>query len=372
MKIIHFGKYYSPDQGGIENVTLYLARGAVAAGHQATVVCFGTNAKLSEENIDGVNVIRAPMAALIKSQPLGLTYVTKCLILARKFDIIHLHAPNIVASICALFIGRKARLLVHWHSDILHKGFIENILIPLERALLKRADCIVATSLAYAEASESLAPFREKIKVIPIGVPDTLPIAGTAEIPLTLAERIAGRQIVLAVGRLVPYKGFDVLINAAQHLISNAIVVIVGDGPLRQELEQSVTDAGINTRVIFTGRLSDVALHELFKQARLYCLSSNSKAEAFGVVLLEAMTYGLPIVATKIPGSGVSWVNQHHYSGLNVSINDPQEMAAACNHILGSPDLHRDLTQGSRQRFLDEFQEKTFLRRIIKTYKRLI
>ena len=96
------------------------------------------------------------------------------------------------------------------------------------------------------------------------------------------------------------------------------------------------------------------------------------RAEAFGVVLLEAMTYGLPIVATNIPGSGVSWVNRHNYSGLNVSVNDSLALAAACNKILESPELRQRLAKGARQRFLDEFQEETFIRRMIEIYRDML
>lgn len=373
IRILHFGKYYFPDAGGIENVTLYLARGAVAGGHEATVVCFGSNARMSEEYLDGVRVIRAPMAALVNSQPLGLGYVAKCLQLARKADVVHLHAPNMLASICALFIGHKTRLLVHWHSDVLKKGFIARLLLPLERALLKRADGIVATSPTYAEASQPLAPFRHKVAVVPLGVPDTKPQGSDTEtLPSAIAARVEGKRIILAVGRLVPYKGFDVLIKAAQHIAQDAIVVIVGGGPLQQDLGQAVTSAGVADRVVLTGRLDEASLHSLFNQASLYCLPSNNKAEAFGVVLLEAMTYGLPIVATNIPGSGVSWVNRHNYSGLNVSINDPHALATACNRILGSPELRQRLAQGARQRFLDEFQEETFIHRMIEIYRDML
>ena len=123
-----------------------------------------------------------------------------------------------------------------------------------------------------------------------------------------LEKRIDGRKIILAVGRLVSYKGFDVLVEAAPDLHPDSVVVIVGSGPLGQKLRQAVELAGVSDRVILAGRLSDAALHSLFSKAALYCLPSIYRSEAFGVVLLEAMAHGLPIVATEIPGSGVSWV----------------------------------------------------------------
>ena len=87
-KIVHFGKYYFPDAGGIESVTLSLARGAIASGHSVTVVCFGKAVSDRQDVIDGVRVIRAPIAKLIASQPLGLRYFFYCLSTSKSADLV--------------------------------------------------------------------------------------------------------------------------------------------------------------------------------------------------------------------------------------------------------------------------------------------
>jgi glycosyltransferase involved in cell wall biosynthesis len=369
--IVHFGKYYFPDAGGIESVTASLARGAVLAGHTVTVVCFKKNSAKRKETIDGVSVIRVP-AKLIASQPLGFKYFLQCLSSAKKSDVIHLHAPNMLGALCALFIPAKVGLLVHWHSDVINKGLLGQLLRPLEFALLRRANSVVVTSQVYADASETLASFREKITVVPIGVPDAKYEVDDFQLPPDLAAEIDNRKIVLAVGRLVPYKGFNVLIQAAQQLPKDSVVVIVGGGPLQQELQQAIKSAGVRDRVVLAGRLSDAALHALFERAILYCLPSTYRAEAFGVVLLEAMAYGLPIVASDIPGSGVPWVNQHGLSGLNVPVEDSKALADACNQILTSEVLRRKFSQGARQRYLAEFTEVTSIKRMLLAYDRLL
>lgn len=371
-KIVHFGKYYLPYSGGIESVTVSLARGAAKAGHAVTVVCFEKKLTKSEEIIEGVQVIRVPIAKLVASQPLGFKYFLHCIQAAKNADIVHLHTPNMLGALCALFISRKTNLLVHWHSDVINKGLLGKILRPLESALLRRSDCIVATSQVYADASETLAPFRTKITVVPIGVPDVKHEGANSELPPSIEERVGGKRIILAVGRLVPYKGFNVLVEAAKHLSNDTVVVIVGGGPLQQDLQRAVEVAGVNDRIILAGRLSDAALHALFERATLYCLPSIYRAEAFGVVLLEAMAYGLPIVATNIPGSGVPWVNQHGTSGLNVPVGDPKALAEACNQILTSAELRSRLSLGARQRFLAEFTEEVSVKLIMVTYDRLV
>ena len=356
--IVHFGKYYFPDAGGIESVTKSLARGAVASGHTVSVVCFEKKTANSDEVIDGVRIIRTPITKMTASQPLGVKYFLQCLKAAKNSDVVHLHVPNMLGALCALFIGKRPRLLVHWHSDVINKGLLGKILRPLESALLRCADCIVVTSQVYADASETLRPYKDKIAVVPIGVADSKHAGVYSDLPTSIDALIYGKKIILAVGRLVPYKGFKVLIDAAKHLSDDSVAVIVGGGPLQQELQQGIELAGVKDRVVLAGRLSDAALHTLFERAMLYCLPSTNRAEAFGVVLLEAMTYGLPIVATDIPGSGVPWVNQHGSSGLNVPVGDPVALAEACNQILASSELRGRLSEGARQRFVDDFTEE--------------
>ncbi|OYU31443.1 MAG: glycosyl transferase [Comamonadaceae bacterium PBBC2] len=371
-KIVHFGKYYLPDSGGIESVTVSVAKGAVAAGHAVTVVCFAKSLSVPTEVMDGVTVVRAPIAKLVASQPLGLKYFSKCLAIAREADIVHLHAPNMLGALCALFIKRRTRLLVHWHSDVINKGWLGYLTRPLEKAMLHRADCIVATSQVYADSSLSLQSFKHKTKVVPIGVADPVHVNSSSELPPELDKWIAGRRIVLAVGRLVPYKGFDVLLRAAAALTPDAVVVIVGSGPLQEELCKAAEASPEKGRIILAGRLSDAELQALFARASLYCLPSTYRAEAFGVVLLEAMAHGLPIVATEIPGSGVPWVNQHGVSGLNVPVKDAEQLAAACNQILSSSTLHQKFAVGARQRFLDVFTEDISVRNTLNSYAALL
>lgn len=372
INIAHFGKYYLPDNGGIESVTVSLARGAVAAGHVVSVVCFEKTPAKSLEVIDGVKVIRAPLAVFVASQPLGFQYFLRCLLVAKKANVVHLHFPNMLGALCALLIGKNTHLLVHWHSDVINKGFLGRILRPLESALLRRADSIVATSQVYADASGTLLSFRSKITVVPIGIPDAKHESTNMALPPSLEARVSDKKIILAVGRLVPYKGFSVLIEAAKLLSFESIAVIVGEGPMLQNLQQAIDIAGVNGRVVLVGRLSNAALHALFKRATLFCLPSTYRAEAFGVVLLEAMSYGLPIVATNIPGSGVPWVNQHGISGLNVPVGDSKALAEACNQILCSEELHNQLSYGARQRFLSEFTEDVSIKRMMAVYERLV
>lgn len=369
--IVHFGKYYFPDTGGVESVTNSLARGSVVSGHRVTVVCFEKIPSNGSELIDGIRIIRTPITMLIASQPLGISYFLRCLKAAKNADLVHLHVPNMLGALCALLISIKPLLLVHWHSDVINKGLLGKILRPLESLLLRRADCIVATSQVYADASEILRPYKDKIAVVPIGVPVVKHVGSDVVLSPSIEKQIRGRKIILAVGRLVPYKGFNVLIDAAKHLLDDSVAVIVGGGPLQEALLQAIDLANVKDRVVLTGRLSDVELNALFERATLYCLPSTYRAEAFGVVLLEAMSYGLPIVATDISGSGVPWVNQHGISGLNVPVDDPVALAQACNQIMSSPELRDRLSEGARKRYFAEFTEEVSVKRMMHVYDQM-
>ncbi|AMK26085.1 MULTISPECIES: glycosyltransferase [Sphingobium] len=375
--IVHWGKYYPPDMGGIESVTESLARGATADGHTVTVACFGKGEARQEIDLHGVRVLRAPIAFSQASQPIGWRYFRWLLKEGRKADIVHLHAPNMLAALASALLGTGTKLIVHWHSDVVGKGILGRFLRPVEKLMLRRADKIICTSPPYADASAVLQPFRHKIAVVPLGVPDKSGLvslfAGSSRsaIPPDLRSRLEGRRVILSVGRLVPYKGFDTLIRAASMLPDEAIVVVVGSGPLRADLEGRIMATGGQSRVILAGRLEDEALHELFSLAELYCMPSVERSEAFGVVLIEAMSHGLPVVATNIAGSGVPWVNKHGESGLNVPPNDPKALAAACTRILLDDQLCNELACGARRRFKMEFCESLSVSRMNALYESL-
>lgn len=372
LHVVHIGKYYEPDTGGIESVTRTLATGAVDAGCRVSVVCFaGHGSRQCVEVRNGVTVYREAPLATVASQPVGLAYLHRCRMLVREADIVHLHAPNLLGMLGVCLGGSHRRLLVHWHSDIMGKGPLGHLVRPLERLVLRSAAIIVATSRPYAEASPTLAAHRRKVVVVPIGIAP--PPAESAQVPLpvALSDRIRGRRIVLAVGRLVPYKGLDILIRAAHRLPSDSVVIIVGHGPLAHALQSLTVTERVEDRVILAGVLGKSDLHTLFHKATLLCAPSRSRAEAFGVVLAEAMAYGVPVVATDIPGSGVPWVNQHDISGLNVSVDDPEALAQACAALLTSQALRQRLSAGARRRYLDEFDDHRFLRRMLDVYASL-
>lgn len=374
--VVHLGKFYPPDKGGIESVTATLARGAAAAGMATTVLCFEEIGR--GDALDCGVVVRRLPAIKLSSQPLSLAYFRQALKLARRADIVHVHLPNMVAALAVAILGAGPKVVLHWHSDVVDKGLLARLLGPLERLMLRRADKVICTSKAYADASMALRSVGQKVEVVPIGVPDLSPIcpANQAGLQTSLSDalqrHINGRPLVLAVGRLVPYKGFSVLVNAAQRLAADAAIVIVGGGPLDGALQRQIDSLGAGGRVVLAGRVDDATLSALLGLAAVFCMPSVERSEAFGVSLVEAMARGLPAVATRIPGSGVPWVNQHGESGLNVTPGDPVDLAAALDLLLGDAALRTRLGFGARARYQRLFTEDRFVADTLDLYKRAL
>ncbi|CAN5833352.1 glycosyltransferase family 4 protein [soil metagenome] len=369
-KIVHLGKYYPPDFGGMESVTETLAEGAQLCESSVTVICFdkGNVGSLTQR---GVDVVRFPIQKMLNTQPLGWSYFWRGLLAARKADIVHLHAPNLLASLVSLFIGSTPKLLVHWHSDIVGKGLLGRLVQPLEYLMLKRASVILATSQFYADGSIYLQKFITKVRVVPLGVPEPKTEMTISPLGDRLNQFLQGRRLVLSVGRLTDYKGFSVLVDAVNYLPSDVAVIIAGDGELMSKLAEQVRVSDISHKIFLAGRVTDEELRSLYQNADVFCLPSIHRSEAFGVVLLEAMAYGLPVVATKIAGSGVPWVNAHDVSGLNVDVGLPKELASACTQILDNPELRARFSYGARDRYEANFTEKLFAEKVVKIYSEM-
>lgn len=364
-KIVHFGKYYPPDMGGIESVTQTLAEGAFAAGYEVKVVCFDKTEVGNQIN-SAVRVQRHPIKKMVSSQPLSWAYFIGAVREGRRADIVHLHAPNLLAALASLFIGHKPKLVVHWHSDVVSKGLLGRLVMPLERWMLSRAACILATSQPYADGSKLLKSFVNKVRVVPLGV--STPEAGTMPLSPRLAQFVAGRRLVLSVGRLIPYKGFSVLVEAAKYLAEDVAIVVAGGGELLESLTKQINQSHLGHKILLAGRVTDEELAALYQNADVFCLPSIERSEAFGVVLLEAMAYGLPIVATNIQGSGVPWVNEHQVSGVNVMPGDANGLAVACSDILEKPALRAKYAGGARARFDANFTVEKFCKNTLAVY----
>lgn len=272
--------------------------------------------------------------------------------IARRYDLIHVHHPDPMACLALFASGYKGKIILHWHADIVKQRRMLRLYRPLLQWLISRADIIIGTSAIYLASSPYLRGVQHKTACLPIGVDAMQPDKRQVE---ALRLRYAGKKIIFSLGRMVPYKGFEYLIRSADYLDDSYVILIGGEGPLRNQLKNEIRMCGLQGRVELIGFVADSDLPAYFGACTLFCLPSVEKTEAYGIVQIEAMSCSKPVVATRIEGSGVSWVNEHGVSGLNVESRNAMALADAFRVITKDAATYQSYCHNARQRYLDVF-----------------
>jgi rhamnosyl/mannosyltransferase len=372
MRVLQLSKFFPPVFGGIEVVTWELAEGLQEQGVAVEVLCANqAQQTVHERGSAGYAVARAGSWGRLLSTSMSPALVRELLQRRDAQDIVHVHMPDPMAAVAIWATRPQARIVVHWHSDVIRQRAAQRLYQPLQDWLLARADAIIATSEPYARASEALAPWLGKVVVVPIGLSNRRfpALAQGAEV-----ARLGGRwrRIVFALGRMTYYKGFEVLVDAAKQLPDDCGVIIGGHGERLEALRYRVQRAGLQDRVHLPGHIPDDQLASYFEACHVFCMPSTLRAEAYGVAMVEAMALGRPVVASDIAGSGVPWVNQHGRTGLNVPVGDPSALAGALTHLLNDDDLRLELGRGARRRYEEEFSAMRMTQRVLDLYRELL
>lgn len=368
MKILQLGKFYYPVMGGVETVEYDMAEVLNMRGITCDVLCTNIENSTIYEKINGYNVFRASSFGEFFSTAISLSYIRILKEIINNYDVIHVHLPNPLANIALMLCNTNdKKIVVHWHSDIIKQKYLLKIYRPFQTWLLNRADVIIGTSIKYLNESKELVRYTEKCHPVPIGI-DTLRLKSKPELLDKLRNQFPEKKIVFTLGRHVYYKGFEYLIDAAKYLNDEYIILIGGVGPLFYELKIKIDDNGLNDKVRLLGRIEEEDLGSYYELCDLFCLPSILKSEAFGVVQIEAMSFGKPVVATKINGSGTSWVNEDNISGINVDIMDAHGLAEAIKYITGDETRYHKFSSGAKKRFKLHFERNVMLDKIIDIY----
>ncbi len=356
MRVTMVNKYYHPHLGGIEHHMRDLASGLTALGTDVRVLVSNEGRKRVEDEVDGVPVTRLARAFAYASTPVAPTMPHAIRTLAsgdEPSDIVHLHSPYPWGEVSWTRSHSDLPVVISYHSDIVRQRFLGAAYRPVLERLLDRVDLIIAGSPNMVEHSALLSPRADKCRVVPYGI-DVERFADTPEL-LERAERIRAaheRPIVLFVGRLVYYKGAEVLIRAAVGV--DADFVLIGKGPLEGELREKAVARGVNDRVEFLPPQSDEELAAYYHAASVLALPSVARSEAFGLVQIEAHASGTPVVSTDLP-TGVPFANLDGVTGLTVPVGDAYALAIALNDLLSDDELRERLGRQARERALSEF-----------------
>lgn len=374
-RVLHVGKFYPPHKGGMETHLRDLCERLRPRFEPHALVAAGT-AEGSEETLGGVRVSRLAARFRLGAAPV-------CPGMARRIresdaSLVHLHFPNPTAILSYLMSGRRGPLVVTYHSDIVRQKFLGRAFRPVLYRFLARASAVIATSPDYVESSPVLRDFRAKCRVIPLGIAaekfDRRGGADDNRADDNRADRLArrvraehGPRVVLAVGRLIYYKGFAHLVRAMEEVEGRLLVI--GEGPLRAGLERLRDALNLGERVRFLGEVEDAAPY--FRAADVFALPSVARSEAFGIVQLEAMAAGVPVVNTRL-ASGVPFVSPDGVTGLTVAPGDPPALAAALNTLLGDAALRARLGEAGRRRVRTDFTADLMAERTMRLYDEVL
>ncbi len=337
MEVVHLGKYYWPDCGGIETATKNLAELGADLGYRVScVVSGGGTGKTIYERIGAINVTRHPIWAKLLSAPISPRLFGHPL---RRAQVLHLHLPHPMAELAVLRLlftsalrprATRVRLIPFLHATPLSQGWLGRLWFAgVTRPILDRSEMILVSSHKVPEAFSQLARWREKFHVLPFHVE-----SWSDELTRSACVKRAVARQVCAVGRLVPYKGFDVLLRAWGQayrefpFFREYRLSIAGDGPELARLFRIAHEEGIESVVDFAGRCSEVEKNRLLTGSSFFVAPSVSEAETFGISILEAMSCGLPVITTRL-NTGVSVLAREGKCGAVVAPGSVDELAEA-------------------------------------------
>jgi glycosyltransferase involved in cell wall biosynthesis len=328
------------------------------------VIVANDRAVTETEMMDGAKITRVASFGSVASLPICPSLPWQ--VAGHKEAIVHLHVPNPWAAQSYLMSGHTGKLIITHHADTLGRRKLRRFVDPFVRRAMSRADAIIVTSKRYLESSDELGDFRAKCCVVPLGI-DGEPFK--VEMPQRVREIQAkyGPRIIIAVGRLVSYKGFEYLLQAMQNI--DATALLIGSGPAQKELESAIERFGVGNKAHLLGAVEDLVPY--YKASTMLVLPSISRAESFGMVQLEAMAAGIPVVNTLID-SGVPEVSLDGITGITIPPRDPRALANAIRTLLDSSELRAKYGQAGSIRAQNEYSARHMAETTSKLYESIV
>ncbi len=347
MKILQTSARFKPYVGGVENYVYELSKQLVKQGHGVKVFCANepTSSK-AQEQIDGIEVNRLRYTGKIANT--NITPMLPFKLLGDDYDVIHTHLPTPWSADWSAIISflRRKKLVVTYHNDIVGRGFSKYIAklynMTLLQFVLKTAHKIIITQPKYLDYSPYLERYRDKIVVIPVGVDADRfkPIKGIKK-----NKNIVGFLSVL--DEYHRYKGLDYLLRAiaqAKEKIPDIKLLVGGSGALLPEYKRMAKELGIAQNVEFLGFVPEDRLVEFYNKLDVFVLPSTSREqEGFGIVAVEALACGTPVIVTDVVGIGGSLRKDKHCSvTVNVNVCD---ISKKIRDVLNMPNAKNEISR---------------------------
>lgn len=349
MKIVQTPARFYPFVGGVENYVYNLSKELVKKGHEVTVICANEPNTKRKEIIDRIVVKRLPYIGKIANT--NITPTLPLELLKEDFDIIHTHLPTPWSADWSVIFAKlkKKPVVITYHNDIVSKGFASYIAkfynLTSLNLVLRIAKKIIITQPKYLEQSPYLKKYKDKIEVVPVGV-DTKKFK-----PLNVDEEEHTLLFLSVLDRFHEYKGLEYLLKALKIVkdeIKDVKLIIGGEGEFKTYYQEMANHLGVGDNVEFVGFIPDGKLTEYYNRCSIFVLPSySSDQEGFGIVLLEALACGKPVVTTEIVG--VSKDVQNLNAGIVVKPRDVKNLADAIIRILQDDDLKRKMGKNGRK-----------------------
>ncbi|MBR0142439.1 MAG: glycosyltransferase [Ruminococcus sp.] len=364
IRILEVNKAYYPHVGGIESLVRQYSEKLSEIENTETevLVCRENMGKTFSERINGIHVTRAGSLGTYFSCPVSFSFIKLFKQMSKSADVVHIHMPFPLADLAVMISGYKGRVVISWHSDIVRQKKLMFFYKPIMKKLLDRADCIITATQGHISGSDYLPEYRNKCVVIPYGI-NPEEYLSVKRVPI-LTEKCTykGSIKVFFTGRLVYYKGVDVLIRAFSK-VKNCELFIAGTGELEEKLKELVKRKNIDDIVHFLGFLPDEQLRQAYADCDIFVLPSVAKSEAFGIVQLEAMVYGKPVINTRLD-SGVPYVSIHGRTGFTVKPSSPAQLAKALNILAQNKKLREKFGRNAFLRVEKYFNEKNIIEKL--------
>ncbi|MDE7312194.1 MAG: glycosyltransferase [Eubacterium sp.] len=392
MKITQLFKIYWPDNGGgIAKVMESIADGCEGCVQEMIVCQDSRKKKSSEDSYKNIAVYRCSQLFEFASTPVSPRFLFEVKRRSKDSDIVIYHFPYPMADLAVLLGMYSGRLVVWWHCGFEKYQKLGFLYQPLVRHTLRKADCILVSSRGNLEHSDVLKRFLKKCRVVPFCVSEEYLQRGQAHAaafqqqdPGTVgqapesgeegqqrADRRRKQLCILFIGRLVWYKGCDVLLHAfARMKHKGCRLVLVGSGPLEQELKRLAASLQLKN-VRFAGRVSEEDKMRQIEACDFLVLPSVSEAEAFAVVQLEAMAFGKPVINTRLK-SGVPYVSVDGVTGITVKPGSVRELAQAMEELAADEKLRRKYGANALRIVQKEYTLEKMAKRYRKVFRELL
>jgi len=362
MKILQINKFYYPVIGGIETIVKDIAEDLNNKDDiSVDVLSCKIKGKGEDCLINGVKVFKSSSFGRVLGMPLSFNFFKKLFAIEQDYDVLLFHFPFPLSAIAIPFLKNK-NVYILYHSDIVRQKISQVPFIPFIKYGLKKAKKIIVSSKNLIENSKTLRKYKNKCEVNYFGINiNNFSLTSEIKIKSECIRKQYPTPLLLSVGRLVYYKGYEYLVKSMSG-IENAHLLIIGEGALEKKLKKIISEEGLNEKISIIKPVEN--LRPYYNACDIFIFPSVANSEAFGLVQIEAMSFGKPIINTNLP-TGVPEVSLNNVSGITVEPKNIEELNSAINKIISSKEMQQKYGDAAKERVKNIFNRKKFNERLL-------